>query len=98
MESGDRIAMAHGMRLEGRAAHLGGDAQSAEKHLRAAEVLLKGTSGPELARVYLEHARVLEADEPARAREILLRARGLLDALEARGARLPERDEVDRRL
>jgi tetratricopeptide (TPR) repeat protein len=95
VESGDRLAMAHGLRLEGRAERLRGDRESAERHLDAAEVLLRGTSGPELARVYLERARLSRETDVARAREILMRTRGLLDALEARGAVLPEKGEVE---
>jgi tetratricopeptide (TPR) repeat protein len=88
-EAGDRIATGQGLRLLGRLRRLAGDSKGALDCLSEAEALLAPTSGPELVRVLLEEAECLGAEDPARARAVRMRARGLLDALEARGARLP---------
>jgi tetratricopeptide (TPR) repeat protein/tRNA A-37 threonylcarbamoyl transferase component Bud32 len=89
VEAGDRLARGQGLRLLGRMRRLTGDRAGALSALAEAEVLLASTSGPELVRVLLEEAECLGTEDPARSRAVWMRARGLLDALEARGARLP---------
>jgi len=95
-EIGDLEAQAQACRIE--AGNREGGPGDALSLLERAEGLLKGTSGPELARVLLERSGLLAETEPRRSREILMRARGLLDAMEARGAVLPERECVERLL
>jgi tetratricopeptide (TPR) repeat protein len=95
-EIGDLEAQAQSFRL--RAGDGGDQPARALERLERAEKLLAGTSGPELARVLLEQGILLAESEPGRSREVLMRARGLLDAMEARGAVLPERECVERLL
>jgi len=94
-EAGERSLMAQALRLTARLLRERGDTETARGRLRTAEGLLRGTSGPELARVYLEEAL---AAEGAERRELLMRARGLVDGLEARGVELPERQLIERLL
>jgi len=92
-ESGDRQALARVHRVRGDALTKTGRLDEALEALACAEGLLKNTSGPELARVYLGRAEALKESDPARSREVLMRARGLLDALAGRGAALKEFEE-----
>jgi len=89
-ESGDRLALARVQRVRGGALKEAGRMEEALLALGEAERLLKDGSGPELARVYLCRAAALKENDPARSREVMMRARGLLDALAARGAVLTE--------
>jgi len=95
-EIGDLEAQAQAHRLQ--AGSCAGECAPALDLLSRAEELLAGTSGPELARVLLDRGVRLAGPEPRHARETLMRARGLLDAMEARGAVLPERACVERLL
>ncbi|MHC4472830.1 MAG: tetratricopeptide repeat protein, partial [Planctomycetota bacterium] len=94
-EGEDRMGTAQALRLVATTRRAGGDTEGAWEPLRQAESLLRGTSGPELMRVYLEQGLALRDADPARAREFVMRARGLLDALDARGAVLPERARLE---
>ena len=94
-QSGDRVGAAQALRLTARTRRETGDAATAGGLLDRAEALLERTSGPELMRIYLERGRLVREDDPACARELVMRARGQLDALEARGAVLSERAEIE---
>ncbi|MEN8151779.1 MAG: tetratricopeptide repeat protein, partial [Planctomycetota bacterium] len=96
-EIGDLLGRAQACRLLA-GARGGADREDASRLLEEAEELLSGTSGPELARVLLERGILHLDHDPRAAREALMRARGLLDAMEARGAVLPERESVERLL
>ena len=94
-EGGDRHALAKVHRVRGHALVLAGRLPEALDELAEAESLLKNTSGPELARVYLCRAEALKESDPARSREVQMRARGLLDALSARGAVLADLPDLE---
>lgn len=95
-EGGDRLGEAHAHHLLGRVLDARGKTEDALAELARAEGMLAGTSGPELLRVWLSLAGIRRRTDPAGTRDLLMRARGLLDALEARGAVLSERERLDR--
>ncbi len=88
-EAQDRALRAQALRILGRLRAETGDPGGAMERLSEAEKLLAATSGPELVRVLIDQSAVLRESDPTRSREIRMRARGLLDALEVRGARFP---------
>jgi tetratricopeptide (TPR) repeat protein/predicted Zn-ribbon and HTH transcriptional regulator len=94
-ESGDRMTLARAHRVRGQALYRQGRLEEGLRSLSEAEELLLDTSGPELARVYLSRGEALKESDPARSREVFMRAKGLLDALTSRGAALPEAPRLD---
>jgi len=96
--SGDRPAAARALRLRAVARHRRGDPDEALALLDRALELLAGAGGIETVRTRLTMGEVLRERSRHRSREVLMLVRGLLDAMEARGAVLPERSELDRLL
>jgi tetratricopeptide (TPR) repeat protein len=93
-ESGDRLALARGHRVRGQVLTKLGRREEALDELTAAEELVRNTSGPELVRIYRGRAEALAEADPARSREVLMRARGLQDALAARGVVLSDGEGI----